>query len=473
MIGLRFAIVFLLALATLSRNSLAEDAINQADVDSLVQPLIENNDVVALVIGIVRNGNHQVFTYGSLVPNGTERPHSKTIFEIGSITKTFTGLLLAQLVEEGTVQLDDPISKYLPAGTPTPRWGQDEIRLIDLATHTSGLPKMPTNLVSRDVSNLYADYSSDQLLAYLKHEARGNAGRSLLSAFTPAKQPSHNYSNVGIGLLGYLLSRAANIPYEQLLIEKVCDPLGLNDTRVELTEEQQARLAPGHSSRKTLAPNWDFDCLAPCAGLNSTCEDMLKYLSVFLDRQNGMVKSAELALQQHRPIDANNSVGLCWKIENGSEVAHHDGSTGGYHARVMLRQKSDVGVVILANSRNIVIEQLAPRMLLLAVGAPIEPIPIRKPAQVDPTSLSACVGDYRDNNSNTATVVQVEGGLIVRPNDAPEHDLYPETETEFFTKLSPSISFSFIKNIDGSVDEMIYRDGTVGLTMRYRRVSSK
>ena len=149
-----------------------------------------------------------------------------------------------------------------------------------------------------------------------------------------------------------------------------------------------------------------------------------------------MVKPVGLALQQHRPIDADTSIGLCWQIEKMSEVAHHGGSTGGYHAYVMMRQKSGVGVVVLANSRNKIVEHLAPRMLHLAVGAPIESIPVRKPAQVDPSSLSACVGDYRDKQSNIAKVVQVEGGLIVRPNDAPEHHLYPESETEFFTKLS-------------------------------------
>ena len=188
-------------------------------------------------IAVVEHGVTRIFSYGAAKPD--------SIYEIGSITKTFTGLVLSQMVEQGEVRFDEPVRELLPAGTVGKPDGS-EITLLDLATHHSGLPREPDNLHPADPANPFADYRPADLYAYVaKHTVAKPAQTEFL------------YSNLGFGLLGQALSNRAGVPFADLLEQEVTGPLGLKDTVVSLSPEQQARFIPGHSSDHQPARAWD------------------------------------------------------------------------------------------------------------------------------------------------------------------------------------------------------------------------
>ncbi|MGC2299472.1 MAG: serine hydrolase, partial [Acidobacteriaceae bacterium] len=206
-------------------------------------------------IAVVEHGVRRVFSYGAAKPD--------SIFEIGSITKTFTGLILSQMVEQGKVKFDEPVRGLLPPGTVEKPAGA-EITLLDLATQHSGLPRMPDNFKPVDGENPYADYHAADLYAYL---AKHGVAKPDKTEFL--------YSNLGFGLLGQALSVRAAKPYPALLQEEVLGPLGMRDTSIALTAAQQARFIPGHTADHKPAHAWDLDAFAGAGAIRSTAPDML------------------------------------------------------------------------------------------------------------------------------------------------------------------------------------------------------
>src|SRR5688572_12007119 len=185
-----------------------------------------------------------------------------TIFEIGSITKAFTGQLLAEAVSRNEVTLDDSITNFLPASVKTPERNGRQIKLLDLATHSSALSRLPDNLVPKDAENPYADYTVKQMY-------------DSLSDFKPARDigSEYEYSNLGAGLLGHVLALKAGTNYEALVLERICQPLGMTNTSITLSAAVQKRLAPGHDASGAPAKNWDLPTLAGAGALRSTVND--------------------------------------------------------------------------------------------------------------------------------------------------------------------------------------------------------
>lgn len=232
-------------------------------------------DNVGLVIGVVFPGGRRVFGYGRRGGEGGDSsPDQDTIFEIGSITKVFTAALLADMARRGEVRLDDPVQRYLPAGVQVPTRGGRAITLLHLATHTSGLPRLPGNLgrTVRDRANPYAHYTVDDLYAFLN-------GCRL--ARVPGER--YAYSNLGAGLLGHVLALRAGMGYEALVTRRLCGPLGMMDTAVTLSPEQRGRLAQGHAASDEPVPLWDLPMLAGAGALRSTARDMLAFLAANLE----------------------------------------------------------------------------------------------------------------------------------------------------------------------------------------------
>src|SRR5215469_7965114 len=196
----------------------------------------ENNGT-SIVVGVVDANGRRIISYGSLAKNDTRKLDGDTVFEIGSMTKVFTSLVLMDMVRRGEVALTDPISKYLPESVKVPERNGRKITLADLSTQSSGLPRMPTNFTAKDQNNPYADYTVQQMYDFL-------SGYKL----TRDIGSQYEYSNLGVGLLGHVLSLRAGMSYEALVRSRVCDPLQLKDTRIALTPEMKARLAVGHSA---------------------------------------------------------------------------------------------------------------------------------------------------------------------------------------------------------------------------------
>jgi len=227
----------------------------------LVERIDTQRQGVGIVVGVIEPQGRRVIVYGK-ADDGNPRPlDSDTVFEIGSVTKVFTSLLLANMVQRGEVALTDPVAKYLPKEIRMPEHGGKAITLEHLSTHTSGLPRDQTNLKPKDLSNPFADYTVAQLYEFL-------------SGYTLTRDPGaeFEYSNLGVGLLGHALARRAGADYEDLVRSRIATPLGMKSTAVTLSPEMKERLAPGHNGELAKVPNFSEPTLAGAGMLRSSAQ---------------------------------------------------------------------------------------------------------------------------------------------------------------------------------------------------------
>ena len=324
-------------------------------IEGAVQPLLKGKKDVGIVVGVIDRRGQRVFGYGSVAVNGGKAPNGDTVFEIGSITKVFTTLVLAQMVRDGQVKLDDPVKDYLPREAQVPRRDDKEITLRHLATHTSGLPIAPTDIRwhvlvrPSDWDNPYAHYATKQLYAFL---AKCQLPR--------APGDSYEYSNLGLGLLGIALTRRAEARnYDELIRRRVADPLGMTDTRVTLSEGQRARFAQGHDDDGEPTSAWDFETMEGFGALRSTANDLLRFLAANLGLTRTKMQAALEDCHKARQDtpDKQVRVGLGWHVlnlaENSEPIICHSGETGGARAFLGFCKESKVGVVVLSNSAQL------------------------------------------------------------------------------------------------------------------------
>jgi serine-type D-Ala-D-Ala carboxypeptidase/endopeptidase len=291
---------------------------------------------VGVTIGVIRDGARRVFAYGSAQAN--------SIFEIGSVTKTFTGLILAQMIEQGKVRLDQPVRELLPPGTAA-KPPEREISLGDLVTQHSGLPRMPDNLHPADPANPYADYRPADLYEYV---ARHGLSRPDSTEFL--------YSNLGLGLLGQALADRAGVSYPQLLAQEVTGPLGLKDTVVSLTPEQRARFIGGHTAEHLEAHAWDHDAFAGAGAIRSTAADLLTYLEANLHPEklpaaaSTLARAIRLSHQLRDTAAPGMHIAFAWAHIDSSGLYWHNGATGGYSSYVFFDPQQDCAGVVLVNT---------------------------------------------------------------------------------------------------------------------------
>lgn len=347
---LRIALAAVLGLACHASISRAAD--DQAAIDALVEPFLKDKPYLGLVVGITRAEGRQIIGYGKVTLDGKEQiPADDTLFEIGSITKVFTGSLLADQVKAGTMRLDDPVQKFLPEGLVVPRRDDRDITLLQLATHTSSLPVQPPligffALTTKDPKNPYAEFNTTQLEKTL---ANMKLGRPIGSQF--------EYSNLGVGVLGHAVAHTAKAKtYEDLMIERIAKPLEMPDTRLQLSPEQNKRLAPGFTATGQPTSPWTFACLEGCGGIRSTTRDMLAFAEANLGRnKTPLFEAFQFAHQPWREIGRSGEfVGLCWMRQKlppaNRTMIWHNGGTGGYRSFLAFLPDTGVGVVILSNS---------------------------------------------------------------------------------------------------------------------------
>lgn len=295
-----------------------------------------------LVIGVLREGETSVRgrSADGAVLDG------RTLFEIGSITKTFTALLLADGVVRGEWTLATPVRDLLPAGPSVPARDGVEITLEHLATHTSGLPGSAVPIVAGSVDMLrgrdpYAGLTSDGLLRSL--------GTAKLKR-TPGSGSIH-YSNLGVGVLGLALAHATGTPYADLVDERICRPLGLVDTvtDAQLSVVQRSRLVPGHRGRGKPASAWPLDGMLAAGALRSTADDMLRYLSAQLNPDDTSLAEA-IRLTHVLRDDPKLTTGLGWmRFDKPHRTWWHNGGTGGYRSFAGFRPDRHDAVVVLSN----------------------------------------------------------------------------------------------------------------------------
>ncbi len=371
-----------------------------------------------------------------------------TVFEIGSVTKVFTGALLAEMAARGEVRLDDPISKYLPGTVRVPTRKGRQITLLDLSTQSSGLPRLPTNMRPADVGNPYADYTVDQLYQFL-------AGYTLPRDIGE----KYEYSNLGVGLLGHVLSLRAGKPYGQLLKERILEPLGMRDTGIELTPAMKARMAQGFNAEGTPMHLWDLPTLAGAGALRSTANDMLRFLAANLDSSSAPLGKvlAQSRTPRRNADRPGNRIGLGWHLVDvfGSTQTWHNGGTGGFRAFVGIDEAKHRGVILLSNSTitpdDIVFHLLVPQIPLDGPSAPPKK---RVEISIDPSKLAPYVGVYELAPNFRITVTREGPSLFAQATGQTKLQLHAESENEFFLKVVDA-QVTFVKDPNGSVNRLI------------------
>lgn len=275
---------------------------------------------------------------GEVTTGGLGGADQETVFQIGSVTKALTGMLLADMAERGQVNLDDPATKYLPGAAP------GQVTLLDLATHTSGLPRLPPGL------RAYATiHPRDPYAWYPARRFLSSARRDLAAA--PGGEQPYRYSNYGFGLLGHLLGEAAGLPYRPLLEQRICGPLGMRASAFDASPVQ------GHKAGRPVPP-WQMGALAAAGGLHSTAADLGRLLTACLAPDGtGLAGAIGAALAPRRRIspDGDSEIGLAWHhaLREGERIIWHNGMTGGFSAMVALNPARRTGAAILANSGGV------------------------------------------------------------------------------------------------------------------------
>ncbi|MDC1161895.1 serine hydrolase [Tenacibaculum sp.] len=317
--------------------------ISTSDIVSLEQSelIFQNSKIfpnnTQFSISIIENG--EIKFVGIKRENDTiiKTENHKNIFEIGSLTKIFTSTILSNFVIENIIDLDDKINDYIKI----PLKNNVKISFKQLANHTSGLPKMPSNLEYSDKQNKFKDYKNLKLEQFLQND--------LELSFTPGKQSS--YSNIGVGILGYTLSEISKTNYQELLNKYIFSKYGMNNTSMN-RKTLSKKLIKGLNTNGEETSNWDLASLTPAGGLLSSVEDLSKFAVAHFNPQN-----KDLILTQQKTFEINNNTeqGLGWRIENNSanKWHRHNGRTGGYTSSISLDIENKNGVIILSNISTI------------------------------------------------------------------------------------------------------------------------
>ena len=419
----RWAALFV-SLAFFSGGAAAALPADEASIRKILQERVDSKRSTGIVVGVLDAGGRHVIAYGS---SGSARPlDADTVFEIGSITKVFTGALLSDMVRRGEVRLEDPISKFLPPTVRAPTRDGKSITLLHLATQTSGLPRLPDNLTPRDPQNPYADYTVEKMYEFLS--------RCRLSRDPGEK---YEYSNLGVGLLGHLLALRAGTSYETLLIQRILEPLRMRDTAITLSPSLRSRLAAGHDESGAVVGNWDLPTLAGAGALRSTVADMLKFLEANLG--GGSATTAAVLEETHRVRHATGEpdldIGLAWHVWHkfGGDLVWHNGGTGGYHSWIGFLPKARSGAVVLSNSSSSIDDiglHVAEARFPLS-----EPPRQRKEVTLPEAALEAYVGVYQLSPDFAIAVTREGSALFVQATGQPKFPIYAESETEFFLKV--------------------------------------
>lgn len=423
-------------------------SIPDTEIKTVLSDRIDNaKKSVGMVVGTIGPTGTRIVGYGKLSASDPRTPDGDTVYEIGSVTKVFTSLLLADMVNKGEVKLDDPVAKYLPATVKVPERNGKKITLLDLATQSSGLPRMPTNFHPKDPQNPYADYTPQQMYEFL-------------SGYELTRDPGsqYEYSNLGVGLLGHALSLRAGKDYETLVRERILKPLKMDNTAITFTPFMKAHLAAGHDPTLKPAANWDIATLSGAGAIRSTANDMLKFLSAWLGYTQSPLSSAmKTQLATRRPTTIPDvDIALAWHIfkKFDREIFWHNGGTGGYHSFVAFDPKSRTGAVVLSNSANDIDDIgkhfMDARFELAKISPPRE----HKEVAVDPKVFDSLVGKYQLAPGFVLDVTREENKLFVQATGQGKIQVFPESETEYFLKITDA-QITFVKDDGGKFSKLI------------------
>lgn len=460
------------ALQSVVGQSLTSRVPSDSEIRSILAERIDKyRQSVGIVVGIVEPQGRRIVAYGLSNKDAGELVTGNSVFEIGSITKVFTCLLLSNMSGRGEVALSDPVAKYLPSNVRVPERGERQITLQDLASHMSGLPREATNLRGPQ-ERPYDNYSEDDLYTFLStYKLTRDIGSK------------YEYSNVGMALLGRALARRLGMDYKTLVRTRILEPLGMTDSGIDLPSDASHRMAIGYrftASGVESTPNWTMGAYEAAGAMRSTPNDMVRFLSAVLGyAQNPLANDMAAMLQVLHSAgldrDGDKKVGLGWHIlspkfclfvclSEGNRIVLQDGGTGGYQSFVGYDGEAHVGVVVFSNAGygkgvdDIGLHLLNPKLPLLsgkALGLPS----VHTKAVVDPSILQSYVGRYEFPDDKDVWTIRREGTRLFASHPAdPETEIFPETSIKFFFNVGDA-QVVFQKREDGSVTGLVLHAG--------------
>ncbi len=420
------------------------DGPHAAAVAAQVKPFIDAEVVSGMVVGLYDGGKREIYGFGT-GPKGAP-PDGSTLFEIGSITKVYTALLLADSVQRREVNLDTAVADLLPPGVTVPSKDKQMITLQHLALHTSSLPRLPQSL-PQTATDPYAAYNEEMLY------------RDLIA--TQLEHPPGNmivYSNFGYGLLGFALGRKIGGGYSKVMNERILKPLGLNDTYVAPPPGTPNRIQGTNEDLATM-PFWNWDALAGAGTMVSTVRDQLSLIDAEIDAAAGgknVLRAPMRLTQESQLADVSGpNVGLGWQIDRDGRY-WHNGGTGGFHAFISFDPKTKRGVVVLASTSTSLVDRIGGMLYKVLANEPADPAKFPTPDKLAPLA-----GSY--DFSGTKLLVTADGKrLYIEGPGEPRHRLMPLTETEF---LIEAINAAVIFQKEGDkVVRLVFAVGEQTLT---------
>jgi serine-type D-Ala-D-Ala carboxypeptidase/endopeptidase len=421
------------------------------EVKDNIKLRVDNGMHPSIVVGVIEDDKTYYFSYGVKSLTGKEPADEHSVYEIGSITKTFTGIILADRVIKGQMSLDDPLQKYLPDGVTAPTRNGSSIKLIHLTNHTSSLPRMPGNFSPANPNNPFADYSETQLYDFLKgYQLPRDIGSQ------------YEYSNYAAGLLGHVMATKERTTYEALMIDVIARPLGMQDTRIAFTPNMKKNLAMGYSGGEQVE-NWDLSTLAGAGAIRSTAVDLLTFVRANMAKVKSQLYPAmQLSHKNSRAEGANPMVGLGWHIAvaGDSEIVWHNGGTGGYRAFAGFINGGNKGVVVLTNSSasadDIGMHLLNPEVPLTNVNPASSHN--TKEITVDTETLETYVGRYEFTPELILTISREGNQLKARLTAQPQFPVFAKTKNVFFYKVVEA-QLTFNQNAEGKVESVTLHQG--------------
>lgn len=417
-------------------------------LDPIVAPWVRDGWASGLSIVLVRGDEVELASYGRATDGGSA-PDADTVYEIGSVTKVFTAIALAVAVARGEVTLDTPVAALLPEGAIVPGFEGEAITLAHLATHTSALPEWPPDFAPAVPSDPSADYDAAHL--------RASLAVTTLTARPGSVSPA--YSSFGLGLLGHALAARAGTDYEAMVVERICAPLGMRDTRIVPDDALRARLARGHDEEgRPVEPwTWARGGVEGAGALRSTPRDMARFVLANLRPDGELATALRLAQTPRVPLRNGGAVGLGWGIAD-TGVLEHEGQTHGFHSWVGVDPARGVGVVVLSNTAGGPIAELGRNVIALLADRPFEPVVLPTTIALDPARLAELAGEY-ELAPGAVCRVTLEGDAlrIVLPGQVP-HRLYPSAPDELHLRIG-DVRVRFERDEDGTVRALAILQG--------------
>lgn len=427
-----------------------------SDLASIVAARLDGVPGLGIAIGTIDGGKIEMMVHG--VSDGPHKLDRDTVFEIGSITKTFTATLLAGMVQAHEVALDDPIEKYLPSGAKAPTFNGQHITLLDLASQSSGLPTLPSNITPRNPTDPYADYTTAKLYEFL-------------ASYTLTRAPGtkYEYSNLGFGLLGQLLANRAGTSYDAFVRKRIVLPLGMNATGGAASDIVLAHLAPGHDADGMRVHAWSFDALAGAGSLRSSLADMLKYLSANMNGTGPVADAMRMAETPQRDA-GNERIGLAWMTRLPAKTVWHNGATYGYASFIGFSDDRTRGIVVLANAFT-TIDDIGLHWL----DPSFAPVRSYHAIAIDPKLLGRYEGRYtldfsriNPNAPPAALIISIDDGkLYTKLGDQPTFRIYPYGPNEFFLRVVDA-QLTFTVDANGKATGLVLHQN--GLEIPAKRI---